>query len=115
MSVFNGSDPSTMPTRELRRLGHSMVVATSYVNRGTDGESTETALATAVRQGYDSGYAEGLVRAAADNARIEGRGGPARSDSPRSTFACRERHARGGPAPARRTAGRRSTNSPSRC
>lgn len=57
--------PSTAP-RALRRLIHSHVVPTTYLNRNS--EAMEADSAAALRRGYDDGYAEGLARAAADAA-----------------------------------------------
>lgn len=72
MNVFGRSDPPTMPTRELRRLGHSTAVPTTYVSRDIEVESMEAHRATAVRQGYEEGYAEGLAKALADAERSRG-------------------------------------------
>lgn len=69
MSASEYSDLSAKPIRELRRLNHSNVVATTYVKRviqdGSD--PIETRAAEALRDGYEdgyeNGYAEGVAKA----------------------------------------------------
>ncbi len=52
--------------RELRRLAHQSAVSTTYANRDRSQDETDAQRATAAREGYEAGYADGLARATED-------------------------------------------------
>lgn len=70
MSTFNRAD--SLGRRELRRLAHSSAVPTTYASRDTEEELMEVRHATAERQGYEDGYAEGVKRALVEADRTKG-------------------------------------------